>query len=184
MPLKSSAEHWGTLAKLFHWTIAILVISTLALGAWMTELEPSADKMRWYALHKSIGLSILVLMLLRLLWRSIDTRPRQAPGIGPIARRVSRTVHASFYVLLIAMPISGWIYNSAANFPLRWFGWVHVPALAAPDPALKQLALGVHETLFYIILALVVLHIAGALKHHFMDRDNSLRRMLPFGKAE
>ncbi|PIV33341.1 MAG: cytochrome B [Lysobacterales bacterium CG02_land_8_20_14_3_00_62_12] len=184
MPLKSSPEHWGTLTKFFHWTIAVLVIATMVLGSWMTELAPSADKMRWYALHKSIGLSILLLMLLRLLWRRFDQRPRPAPGLGPIASRVSRTVHASFYLLLIAMPISGWLYNSAANFPLRWFGWVHVPALVGADPMLKKIALSVHETLFWVILGLLVLHVAGALKHHFMDRDNSLRRMLPFGKGE
>jgi cytochrome b561 len=80
------------------------------------------------------------------------------------------------------MPISGWVYNSASNFPLQWFGRVNLPAIVAPNPDIKHLAHEVHEALAWTIIALLLAHIAGALKHHFIDRDDTLRRMLPFGR--
>jgi len=86
-------------------------------------------------------------------------------------------VHATLYVVLIAMPLSGWLFNSAANFPLRWYGLFTVPAIAGPDPAVKAWAATAHLLLFWILLALILAHVAGALQHHFIDKDATLRRM-------
>ncbi len=183
MSIRSGPDAWGSLAKLFHWSIATLVIGNLSLGLWMVDLDASAQKMRSYGLHKSIGISVLGLMLLRLLWRALDQRPPAPPGMSPLARRVSRVLHGGFYVLLLALPLSGWLYNSAANFPLRWFGLVNLPRLSAADPVLKQLAQSAHEWLAFLVIAAVLLHASAALKHHLIDRDQVLRRMLPSYRA-
>lgn len=184
MQWKTTTETWGSVARFLHWTIAVLVISMLIVGYWMTDLAPSADKMRIYSWHKSVGITILILTSLRLCWRMFDPRPADPPGFGPVAARVSRFVHSAFYILLIAMPLSGWLYNSASNFPLRWFGWIKIPALTAADPKLKSLANESHEILSYVILALLLVHVAGAFKHHWLDRDTVLRRMLPFSRIK
>lgn len=160
------------------------MFGNLTLGLWMVELEASAQKMREYGLHKSIGISVLGLMLVRLAWRAFDRRPPPPPGMSPLARRLSTSLHAGFYVLLLVLPLSGWLYNSAANFPLRWFGWVSLPRLSAADPLLKQLAHDAHQWLAYVVIAAVIVHVGAALKHHLIDRDQVLRRMLPFAPRD
>ena len=180
MPLKTTPERWGSIAKFLHWSIAILVVLMMIGGNFMDELPNGPDKLKIYALHKSTGLSIFALMILRLIWRYFDPRPADPPGFGGVAKFASRAVHMAFYVLLVAMPLSGWLYNSASNFPLKWFGLFRVPALSGPDKTLKQLALAAHETVFLILLAVLIVHTVAALKHHFIDRDSVLRRMLPF----
>lgn len=182
MGARSDAGRWGSIAKAFHWIIALLVIGLLVGGLTMTEMKLSPDKLRFYALHKSIGITVLALMLLRFAWRGVDPRPEDVAGMSPSVAFLARAVHRLFYVALIAMPISGWVYNSAANFPLQWFGLVQLPAIVAPDKELKHLAHEVHEFLAWTLIALLIVHLAGALKHHLIDRDDTLRRMLPFAK--
>ncbi|HQW82487.1 MAG: cytochrome b [Rhodanobacteraceae bacterium] len=182
MSAKSDATRWGSVAKCLHWLIAIAVIGLLVGGLTMTDMKVSPDKFRWYALHKSFGVTVLVLMLLRFAWRGIDGRPQAVPGVAPIVAFAAHSVHRLFYVALIVMPISGWVYNSASNFPLQWFGVLQLPAIVAPDKDLKHLAHTVHEVLAWTIITLLLVHVAGALIHHFIDRDDTLRRMLPFAK--
>ena len=180
MTTRSDSTRWGSVAKTLHWLIALLVIGMLVGGFTMVDLPMSADKFWVYGVHKSIGVTILVLMLLRFAWRGVDPRPRDVAGMSPLVAFAAHTVHRLLYLAVIAMPISGWVYNSASNFPLQWFKLVQLPALVAPDPELKRLAHDVHEALAYTIILLLLLHIVGALKHHFIDRDDTLRRMLPF----
>jgi len=170
-------------AKFFHWTIALFVIGLLVGGLTMTDMKVSPDKFKLYALHKSFGITVLALMLLRFAWRGVDPRPSDVPGMAPVVAFAAHAVHRLLYVALLAMPISGWVYNSASNFPLQWFGLVNLPAIVGPDKDLKALAHEVHEVLAWTIIALLLAHIAGALKHHFIDRDDTLRRMLPFAKT-
>lgn len=182
MGARSDAGHWGSVAKFFHWSIALLVIGLLVGGLTMTEMKLSPDKIQFYALHKSVGITVLILMLLRFAWRGIDPRPEDVAGLSPTVAFAAHAVHRLLYVALIAMPISGWVYNSASNFPLQWFGVVQLPAIVAADKELKHLAHEVHEFLAWTIIALLIAHVAGALKHHLIDRDDTLRRMLPFAK--
>ena len=180
--LRNTDSRWGAIAQTFHWLIALLIVVQGAIGLTMVELGMTPAKVKVFALHKSIGLSVLALVLLRLLWRLVQRTPRDppAPAWQRIAARVS---HALLYLLILALPLSGWLFNSAANFPLSWFGLVHVPSLThGYDPALKAFALSAHVVLFWILAGVVVVHAAAALWHHFAQRDGVLRRMLPRGK--
>ena len=180
MAMRSSASEWGSVHKLLHWLVALAVVGLVIVGWIMDELPNSPDKIRIYALHKSFGLTVLVLVVLRLAWRWSNPRPALPPTMPPWERRLAAVVHTGLYLVLLAMPLSGWLFNSAANFPLRWFGLFRVPALGGPDPDLKLLAADVHLALSWLLVGLFTLHVAGALKHHFVDRDDVLRRMLPF----
>ncbi len=184
MPLRSDLKNWGSITKGLHWLIALAVIGLLCVGPWMVELPISANKVRVYALHKSTGVTVLALMCLRMAWRLIEgRRPRLPPGMPAWQRGLANASHGLLYLALLVMPLSGWIFNSAANFPLQWFGLVSMPALAAPDPSIKQLARDVHGWTAWLLIGLVTLHVLAALKHHFFDRDPTLRRMLPGGNV-
>ncbi len=174
---------WNRFAQWLHWLIALMIVGMGTVGLVMTDMAPSPDKIKIYALHKSFGITVLMLVGLRLVWRLATRHPPEVPG--PAWQRWSASaVHFALYVLMFAIPLSGWLFNSAANFPLQWFGIVHLPALWGPDPAVKHWAREFHEDAFWILAALVALHAAAALKHHYFDRDDTLRRMLPPPKGD
>jgi cytochrome b561 len=181
MPLRSDATHWGSVAKFFHWVMALAILFNGFFAMWMDGLKPSLHKINMFALHKSIGLTVLALFLLRLAWRMADRRPPDEPGPRWQAW-AAHTVHALLYVLIVAMPLTGWLYNSAHGFPLQYFKLFNLPALTAKNDGLSSLAGTVHEYLFWFLLLVLVAHAGAALKHHLIDRDNVLRRMLPFGR--
>ena len=169
---------WNRFAQWLHWLIALMIVGMGTVGLVMTDMERSPDKLTVYMLHKSFGITVLMLGALRLVWRLATRHPPEAPG--PAWQRWSASaVHFALYALMFAIPLSGWLFNSAANFPLQWFGIVHLPALWGPDPAVKHWARDFHEIGFWILAAFVALHAAAALKHHYFDRDDTLRRMLP-----
>lgn len=176
MTLRNSSTDWGLLSKCLHWLIAALLIAMAILGLSMTELPNGIDKIKTYALHKSLGVTVLVLVLLRLLWRWGAGPTPAAPG-SPWQQRLAQATHTALYLLMLAIPLSGWAFNSTANYALRWFGWFNLPRLLPADPTLKAVFREAHEWLFWILAALVLLHVAAALKHHFIDRDDVLRRM-------
>jgi cytochrome b561 len=179
MQWRNSADRWGATARLLHWGTALLIIGLVAVGLLMQELPNSLFKLKVYAWHKSFGLTVLALVLVRLGWRLFDPRPPYPAGMPAWQQRLSSIAHGLMYLLIIAMPLSGWLYNSAANFPLRWFGLFGLPSLAAPDPELKQLARLLHAWGFYLLGLLFTLHVGAALHHHFVKRDTTLARMLP-----
>jgi cytochrome b561 len=178
MTLNSTPYRWGAVARAFHWLTAIGVIALIAVGLWMTGLPTGIAKINIYALHKSFGITLLGLAVLRLLWRLLDDRPLAPAGQPRWQQRAAGATHVLLYFLLIAMPLSGWLYNSAAGFPLRWFKLVNLPHLVDSDPALKELAHQAHEFGAWLLIALLALHVAAALKHHFVDRDDTLNAML------
>jgi len=183
MPLRNTETRWGAVAQTFHWLIAALVIAQGAIGLTMVELSLSPAKIKVYALHKSIGLTVLALALLRLAWRAGNRAPRDPAATPHWQRIAARVSHAALYVLILALPLSGWLFNSASNFPLAWFGLVHLPSQTGHvDAALKAFALTAHVTLFWILVVVLVVHVGAALWHHYELHDDVLRRMLPWTK--
>ena len=179
MPLRSTEAGWGALVRAFHWLNAALILAQGVIGLSMVQMGLSPAKVRVFALHKSIGLTILALMLLRIAWRFTEKRPADPPAMPRWQVRAARGVHLALYVLILAIPFSGWWFNSASNAPLVWFGWFGVPSLThGLDLVWKPRALLLHQSLFWILVALLVLHVGAALWHHFKQRDEVLRRMI------
>lgn len=181
MPLKNTDHEWGSVSKLLHWLIVVLIIVMGYLGLTMVDLPISPHKIATYALHKSIGLTLLALVALRLLWRLYVGAPVDVPGTPRWQRIAATSMHWALYALLLVTPISGWIVNSAAGFPLQWFGMVNLPALVARDHDLHERMAAVHEFLFWTLVTLAVLHAIAAIYHHVFQRDATLARMLPRG---
>ena len=180
MSLKNTTDRWGGISQLLHWTIAILIVLIGIVGLVMGEL-PRSPKYFWvYSAHKSLGLTVLALVLVRIGWRLYAGAPRPVPGTPRLQALLASATHGAIYLLILALPLSGWIYDSAnALRPFRWFGLVEVPKLVAPDEALAASAHGAHEWLFWLLMALVAGHAGAALYHHFIQRDATLARMLP-----
>jgi cytochrome b561 len=182
MMLRNNRQQWGGMAKFLHWLMALAILGNGLFGLLMDLASSPMQKINWLALHKSIGLSVLALFLLRLLWRAVDRRPPDEPA-PRWQQLTAHAVHALLYVLIAAIPLSGWWFNSISGKPLQWFKLFSVPALGAPDDSLRHFAHGVHEYLFWVLVLLLVAHVGAALKHHVFDGDNVLRRMLPFGRV-
>jgi cytochrome b561 len=176
---RSTLKQWGTASRWLHWAFAVGLAVMVGLGLWMTDLPTGLRKVRYYSLHKSIGLTLLALVVIRLLWRLAERRP-ELPPMRLWQRRAAELVHFCLYALMFLIPLSGWLYNSLAGFPLQWFHLLNLPSLHAADPALKPIARDLHETLAWVLVALVAGHAAAALKHHFVDRDWTLHLMLPW----
>lgn len=160
-----------------HWSIAVLVLVNLVLGLFHDSL---LDGIEWVIpLHRSIGIAVLALTLVRLGWR-LTHRPPLPSDMTGWERLVAKAAHWGFYILLLALPLTGWMLSSnpARPRPMAWFGVFAIPALPISDTAAK-LGHNVHGLLGYAMLALVVLHIAAALRHHFLLRDAVLGRMAP-----
>lgn len=179
MAFKSDANRWGVGARTLHWLMALLIIGAGIVGLYMSDLPNSPQKIRIYALHKSVGLTVLALLLLRFVWRLADRRPDEVPMPAWQAMG-ARVVHLLLYALMLLLPLSGWLYNSASGYPLQWFGLFNLPSLTGgADPALKGVAHEFHEYGFWLLVVALVAHAGAALKHHIVDRDDTLVRMLP-----
>jgi cytochrome b561 len=181
MPTPSPRTDWSALSKALHWLIAALILAMAWIGLTMGGMPNGPDKIATYALHKSIGLSILALAALRLGWRLYAGAPAPVAGTPRWQERIANATHVALYVLLLALPLTGWLLNSAAGFPLQWFGLFNLPSIAARDEALHTLAVQTHEALFWALAVLVVMHAAAALYHHLFLGDATLARMLPRG---
>jgi cytochrome b561 len=174
----------------FHWTIAAAILFMFWLGPFMASLPETDERLfPLFQLHKSIGLTILALSIARLLWRLANPLPALPERMARWERIAARAVHRLFYLLMILVPVFGWATVSAAPLavPTMWFGlfeWPHLPFLAELPRAQKRIVepplMTTHAILAFSMMALAALHIAAALKHHFRDRDNVLKHMLPW----
>ncbi|MGH8250912.1 MAG: cytochrome b [Steroidobacteraceae bacterium] len=179
MPARNTAGRYGFVAQALHWTIVGLLIVQVTLGKIADGMPLGLDKLATLARHKSFGITILALAAIRLAWRAFN-RPPPPPPMPRWQLFAAHANHAALYLLLFAIPLSGWLMSSATNYPVSWFGLVQLPDLVAPDEALEELFEGVHETLANALIVLALLHVAAALKHQFVDRDRLLYRMLPW----
>lgn len=183
MALRSTQTGFGPVTKGFHWVMAILIVLMFAIGWYMDLLPLGLEKLAWISRHKSIGILILFLAIMRIVWRLSEQTPM------PVSRNrweiaVAKLAHLALYGVLIVMPLTGWLMSSAANFSVSVFGLFTLPDMVAPDPALFETLRTVHWALSWGIVGLVGLHVAAALKHHVINRDVTLRRMLPMVKGK
>ena len=175
----NTAESWGTLAKFFHWTIAFLILVQIPLGFAAALWRLSPLKLELFVWHKSVGVLILVLMLARLGWRLAGGAPELPPQTPRWERHAAHASHMLLYALAVALPLSGWVINSAAAVPFSVFWLVPLPAIVAPDEHLEDLAKLAHFSLLVALCLVLVVHIGAALRHHLIKRNDVLVRMLP-----
>ena len=171
-------HRYSRAAIALHWITAVLVLANLLLGLSMVPLPISPRKLQWYLWHKSIGLTIFLLTSLRVAWRTLHPHPEPVP-MPQWQRRAAAASHALLYALLFAIPLSGWIYSSATGVQVVYAGLLALPDLVPKDKALADALRLLHVALNSLLVAMVCLHVAAALKHHFVDRDASLARMAP-----
>jgi cytochrome b561 len=167
------------IAVALHWLIAFAIFANLAFGTWMVTLDLSPQKLRFYSYHKWLGVSVFILVLARLAWR-LGHRPPALPAHMPAWERIAAGFsHAALYTLTLAVPVTGWLFSSAKGFQTVYFAVLPIPDLLAKNPPLADVLKLGHLWLNYLMAALVLVHIAAALKHHFKDRDDVLGRMVP-----
>lgn len=189
----ASHARYTTVAIILHWLIALCVIGLIAAGIWMSDAikDPKTQGLAFvvYQWHKSLGLTVLVLSVARLIWRLMHPAPALPASLTPFERRAAHATHVAFYVLMIGLPLLGWalVSSSPLGIPTIVFGlfeWPHIGWLAGLDDkkpvedALKY----AHGTAGYVMAGLILLHVGAALKHQFIDRDTVLSRMLPWAR--
>lgn len=180
MAIRNTTRRWGAVAQLLHWLIALFIIAQFTLAWLFDDLPAGAKKLTLLARHKSIGITILMLALVRLGWRWANPTPSLPDTLKPYERSLAKFTHALLYLLLLAVPVTGWLMSSARGFPVSWFGFWQLPDLVSKDKALYELLVTTHTVLALTLGGVVALHLGAALKHHFMLKDDVLRRMLPF----
>jgi cytochrome b561 len=183
MPNRSNPTRYGAVAQTFHWCIAALVVTQFVLAYTAADLPLGVHKLALLARHKSFGMTVLMLAVLRLLWRLKNPPPELPSGMTPLERMLARGTHVAFYVLLFAMPITGWLMSSAKNYSVSWFGLFTWPNLIGKNAAQFDFLRSTHHLLSDALFVIAVLHILAALKHHFWNKDDVLLRMLPFIKT-
>jgi len=184
MPIQESRVRYTAVAQTLHWVIAALIVTQFTL-AWMADDLPlGMHKLALLARHKSFGMTVFMLAVLRLAWRTFNPPPALPEGMSSIERLLARSTHIAFYVLLFAMPLSGLLMSSAKNYSVSWFGVFTWPNLIAPNEHAFEVLKSTHYVLSTILFAVAILHILAALKHHFWNKDDVLTRMLPLTRSE
>ena len=193
--METAVKRYTGVAMALHWLIAAAVLAMFATGLWMVDAidvkETRAEAFAVYQWHKSLGLTILLAMGLRLLWRVAHRPPPMPSTMTTFERVAAHTAHMGFYVLLVAVPLLGWAMVSASVFglPTIWFGlfeWPHLPVLSSLEDkkTVEEALKTAHSWGAYALIGLVVLHVAAVLKHAFVDRDDVVKRMLPGGAEQ
>ncbi len=175
-----SRDRYTGTAIALHWLLALGIVIAFGMGLTMTGMEGiSPSKLRLFNWHKWLGVTLLALAALRLLWRLFHHAPPMPASVPQWQRQVAEFTHYALYALMFAIPLSGYFYSLAAGYPIVYLGVLPLPVLLGPDEQLKPVLKAVHFWLNMGLAALVVAHVGAALKHHFIDRDGILKRMLP-----
>jgi cytochrome b561 len=177
--LRNTATSWGAVAKNLHWIMAALIFVQITLGLLAVNWRLSPTKIQLFFWHKSLGMLILALLALRLGWRLANTSPSLPADMPRWERSGAHLSHLLLYVLLILLPLTGWVINSAANIPFRIFWLIPLPAIVEPNKPLAELFARVHLGLIVLLALVLTVHIGAALRHHFVKRNTILVRMLP-----
>ncbi|WP_428422725.1 cytochrome b [Methylibium sp.] len=169
---------YDTTTIVLHWLLALAIVGLLVTGFLMVDLPLSIKRVKLYNWHKWVGAMVLVASVIRLVWRLTQTA-LPAAGMRIWQRRAARVTHVALYALSLVVPLSGWFYSSAAGVPIVWFGWIPIPDLVPADAVLAQSFKSLHAQSAVMLTVLASLHMAAALKHHFVDRDGLLFRVWP-----
>jgi cytochrome b561 len=181
--MNAPSTRYGGVAIALHWATALLIVANLLLGLSMIQLPLSPRKLQWYLWHKWIGVTVFLLTSLRLAWRMWRPPPSPVP-MPEWQRRAAAASHAALYALLLAVPLSGWIYSSASGVQVNYLGLFPLPNLVEKDRALAAALRWLHIGLNTALFALVCVHVGAALRHHFVQRDAVLHRMLPLARPK
>lgn len=180
--LKNSADRYGSLSRALHWSSAVIIIALIAVGLYMTGLaEDDPSRRNLYNLHKSVGVLSVLLLVARFVWLKISPAPELPAVFAAKERRITLGARALLYLLMLLVPISGYVMSTAAGYPVPFFGLFTMPALMGESEAVAGFAHEMHAILAYAIIAVVILHVLGALKHRLTDRggpSDILARML------
>lgn len=176
MPMGNTDDEYGAVARLFHWLTALLIFGLIPLGLYMGEVAYGPEKLELYVLHKSFGFLALFIVIGRIAWRVLNLPPSHLETHASWERFLAGVTHFFLYAALIGMPMSGWIMSSAGEYPVPFFG-IDMPNLVGKDETIYKIAGAIHGYLAYALIVAVGLHVAGAFKHHFIDKDSTLMRM-------
>ena len=180
MPNEEAPARYGAVAQLLHWVIAALIAIQFVLFWLEDDLPLGAHKLALVARHKSFGMTVLMLAVVRVVWRLTHRPPPPPAGMSVLQQRAAQAAHGALYVLLFAMPLTGWLQSSAKNYSVSWFGLFTWPDLIGKNEATFKLLHLTHEILSDALLVVVALHVTAAVVHHFWNKDDVLMRMLPF----
>ncbi|MFZ3004327.1 MAG: cytochrome b [Undibacterium umbellatum] len=175
----AATQRYSNFSIVLHWLIAILIIIAFILGNIMVDMRISPTKLQYYSYHKWLGVTVLGFVALRLISRLLSKAPPYPANMGKVQTHIANGTHILLYVLMFAVPLSGYFYTLAAGYPVVYLGLFELPVLIGPNPEIKGSLKELHEILNNIMLVLVLLHVAAALKHHFYDKDGLLHRMRP-----
>lgn len=173
-------DRYPAALRIIHWGMGLLIVLTIVLGLLMGRVEPGAMMNRLFDLHRSFGILVLGLIILRAWLRWRGPLPPDAPGMPPVQTLVVKIVHLGFYAILLALPVLGWLGSSAYGAPVIFFGQITLPALIGPDKALAAQLFFLHEVGAFTLIGLIILHVLGVLYHQLVLRDGLLHRMGPF----
>jgi cytochrome b561 len=175
-----SPARYTRTAVALHWIVALLILGNLAFGLYVAGLPISPAKLRTVSWHKWVGVTILLIAFARLAWRLRHPGPPLPATMAPWEQRAAQATHTLLYILFFAAPMTGWLFSSAAGFPVVYLGVLPLPDLVSKDRELADVLRAAHKWINYTMAAVIVAHAAAAIKHHVHDRDDVLIRMLPF----
>jgi cytochrome b561 len=180
--IRNTSSAWGSPARWLHWSLGAAIIGLIAFGWWMNHIPARGDRFFYRSIHADIGYLVVLLMVLRLIWRGLNTTPA-LPADTPRWQRIGASVsHWSLYAMTILVAIFGWAHSGARTPDYSdWFGLFHVPQITSPDKEAARAWEDRHILFAYVLLALIVIHFGAALWHHFVRRDRVTARMIGSG---
>jgi cytochrome b561 len=176
----NGVERYGAVAKTFHWATFLLLLGSFGIGLSMTGMPLGPAKLQAYSWHKWVGVTVFLVTLLRFGWRCLHPAPPLPASMPGWQRLAAHLSHGALYTLLVVLPVTGWLMSSALGIPTVYLGLVPLPDLVAPDRSLGESLVHLHHTLAFMLAILIGIHVAAAAYHHFVQKDDVARRMLPF----
>lgn len=177
--LKNTSNSFGSVAKVFHWLMALMIIGMFIVGFVMSSMPSSSMKFALYGMHKATGFVLFILVVLRLSWRFINPVPRLPTSLHSVHYKLAKLSPLALYIMIFLMTLSGYIMSNAAGYPISVYGLFTVPNIIPKSPNLSKIASTIHVYSAFLFIAILTLHVSAALYHHFILKTNILLRMLP-----